>query len=219
MDTERLIRTLAENVEPIEPLGPPSVRAAWWACAAGIYLVLLIVVVPPGVDPGARLQDVRFLAEQGAALLTGITAAFAALASSVPGYRRNVVWLPIALASVWITLVGVGTLQDPQSSPVALQTDWRCMPATLIGASIPAAAIAVMLRRGVPLTPRLTAALGALAATGVGNIGICFFQPHHSPMAVLVWHCGTVVVVAGLAGIIGGQLLRWPTGRGALVSR
>jgi hypothetical protein len=219
MDTERLIRALSENVEPVERLGPPSVRAAWWACAAGMYLVLLIVVVPPRVDPGARLQDVRFLVEQGAALLTGITAAFAALASSVPGYRRNVVWLPIASASVWITLVGVGALQQAELSPVPLQADWGCVPATLIGAAIPAAAIAFMLRRGVPLTPRLTAALGALAATGVGNIGICFFQPHHSRLAVLVWHCGTVLVVAALAAMAGGQFLRWPTGRGALVSR
>jgi hypothetical protein len=76
-----------------------------------------------------------------------------------------------------------------------------------------------MLRRGVSLTPRLTAALGALAATGVGNIGICFFQPHTSRLAVLVFHCGTVLVVAALAGMTGGQFFRWPTGRRALVWR
>ena len=219
MDTDRLIRALSENVEPVEVLDPPSVRAAWWACAAGMYLVVLIVVVPPGVNPGSRLQDVRFLMEQSAALLTGVTAAFAALASSVPGSRRNVVWLPIASALIWITLVGVGVLQDVHVSRVVLQTDWRCVPATLIGATIPAAAIGLMLRRGVPLTPRVTAALAALAATGVGNIGICFFHPHSSRLAVLVWHCGTVLVVAALAGMMGGQSWRWPTGRGAPVSR
>jgi hypothetical protein len=219
MDTERLIRTLAENVEPVRPLASPWVRAAWWTCAAGIYLVLLMVVVPPRVDPAARLQDIGFLAEQGAAFLTGVTAAFAALASSVPGYRRKVVWLPITFASVWITLVGVAALQTVQSVSPPLQADWRCVPATLIGAAMPAAAIAFMLRRGVPLTPRMTAALGALAATGVGNIGICFFHPHGSSLAVLVWHCGTVLVVAALAAMVGEQFLRWPVGRGALVAR
>src|SRR3989442_14389218 len=168
MATDRLTRTLAENVEPIEPLGPPSVRAAWWACAAGIYLVLLIAVVPPGVDSSARLQDVRFLAEQGAALLTGIAAAFAALASSVPGYRRNVVWLPIAAAAVWITLVGVGALQQAESSLFALQTDWRCGAPPLLRASIPAAAVAGLLPPAVPLAPRLAPPLGAPAAARVG---------------------------------------------------
>jgi len=71
----------------------------------------------------------------------------------------------------------------------------------------------------VPLTPRLTGALAALAAAGVGSIGICFFNAHNSNLAVLVWHCGTVLVVAALAGITSGHFLRWPTKGGPLVSQ
>jgi hypothetical protein len=81
---------------------------------------------------------------------------------------------------------------------------------TLIGAALPAVTITLMLRRGLPLRPRLAAALGALAAAGVGNIGICFFHPHNSSLAVLVWHCGTVFVFAAAAAIAGGRLLRRP---------
>jgi hypothetical protein len=71
----------------------------------------------------------------------------------------------------------------------------------------------------VPLTPRLTAALGALAAAGVGNIGICFFHPHGSRLAVLVWHCGTVLLVAAMAAVAGARFVRWPMAPRALVSR
>lgn len=219
MDTDRLIRTLVDNIGPVKPLAPPSTRAAWWACAAGIYVLLLVMVMPPRMDPATRLQDVRFLLEQSAAVLTGITAAFAALASSVPGYRRDVLWLPIVSGAVWITLAGVGALQDAPSSLAALQTDWRCVPATLIGAAMPAAVLALMLRRGAPLTPGRTGALGALAAAGMGNIGICFFDPHNSNLAVLVWHCGTALVVAALAARTSGHILRWPDRSSALGSR
>jgi hypothetical protein len=70
-----------------------------------------------------------------------------------------------------------------------------------------------MLRRGAPLTPHLTAALGGLAAAGLGNLGICLFHPHTSNLVMLVWHCGTVLAVAALAGVVGGQLLHWPARR------
>jgi hypothetical protein len=213
MDTERLIRTLAGSVEPVTPLRPPFARAAWWACAAGSYIALLVLVVPPRIDPATRLHDVRFLAEQGAAFLTGVAAAFAALASGVPGYRRSVVWLPFAFAAVWMTLAAVGAMYAGRSSAALLFSDWRCLPATLIGSAAPATAIGLMLRRGVALTPRLTAALGALAAAGVGNIGICFFQPHHSNLAVLVWHCGIAFLLTAIASMMGRQFLRWPIER------
>jgi hypothetical protein len=219
MDTERLIRTLAQDIEPVTPIPPPLRRAAAWACVAGIYLLLLVVVVPPRVDPAGRLRDVGFLLEQGAAMLTGITAAFAALAYSIPGYRRSIVWLPMASAFAWVTVVGGRAAQEVPLSVAALQTDWRCVPATLIGAALPAAVLALMLRRGVPLAPRSTAALAGLAAAGVGNIGICFFHPHNSNLAILVWHVGTVLVVTAIAGVTGVKFLRWPTGRRAVASR
>jgi hypothetical protein len=76
-----------------------------------------------------------------------------------------------------------------------------------------------MLRRGVPLSPRLTAALGGLAAAGLGNLGVCLFHSHSSNLIVLVWHCGTILAVAALAGMAGGRLLRWPPRQSVLVAR
>jgi hypothetical protein len=219
MDTERLIRTLAQDVEPVTPIPPPLRRAAAWAGVAGIYLLLLVVVVPPRVDPAGRLRDVGFLLEQGAAVVTGITAAFAALAYSIPGYRRSIVWLPIASAFAWITVVGGRAVQEVPLSVAALPADWRCVPATLIGAALPAGVLALMLRRGVPLAPRSTGALAGLAAAGLGNIGICFFHPHHSNLAILVWHVGTVLVVTAIAGMTSAKLLRWPARGMTLASR
>ena len=76
----------------------------------------------------------------------------------------------------------------------------------------------VMLRRGVPVAPRISAAFGALAAAGLGNLGVCLFHPHSSSLILLFWHCGTVLVCAVLAGIAGTQLLRWPPHARALFS-
>jgi hypothetical protein len=73
-----------------------------------------------------------------------------------------------------------------------------------------AVAMALMIRRGAPLTPQLTAAPGALAAVGIGNAGICVFHPHASNLVILVWHCGTVLLITAVVGMAGAHLVRWP---------
>lgn len=213
MDTERLIRTLAEHVEPVRPLGRPWLRAIAWTAAGAAYLFVLVWVMAVRDDFGVRIHDPRFLFEQAAALLTGVTAAVAAFATVVPGYRRRIVGLPLAFAAVWVAIVALGALRDLQlaaTGEAIVQADWRCVWAIVAGAAVPAGALAMMLRRGVPLTPHMTAALGGLAAVGLGNVGVCLVESHSSNLAVLMWHCGTVLVVAALAGIAGRQLLRWP---------
>ena len=215
MDTERLIRTLAENVEPVRPLRHPWVRALAWTAGGALYVLLLVAVMSPRDDLAARMRDLGFLIEQAAALLTGVTAAIAAFATAVPGSRRNVVLVPLVSAVAWIGIVSVGAVREFQLAgpEVVLQADWGCVWTVLLGAAVPAGLMATMLRRGAPLTPYTTAALGGLAAAGIGNLGVCLFHPHSSDLVVLVWHCGTVLVVAALAGTAGGQLLRWPPRR------
>ncbi len=221
MDTDHLLRTLTDDLAPVRPLGPPWRRGIAWTACGVLSLVVLAWVMSLRDDLGARIQDPRFLIEQAAALLTGVTAAVAAFATVVPGHRRRVLWLPVAFSAVWVATVGLGVMRDLPAATHALfnQTDWRCVWAILAGAAAPASAMVVMLRRGVPLTPHVTAALGGLAAVGLGNIGACLLNPHSSSVLVLTWHCGTALVVVALAGITGRHLLRWPPRHGTLAPR
>jgi len=98
MDTERLIRTLAGQVQPVRPLRRPWRRTLAWTAIGAVYLMGLVMLVPLRNDLDARIQDPWFLLEQAAALLTGLTAAVAAFATIVPGHRRRVVAWPIAAA-------------------------------------------------------------------------------------------------------------------------
>ncbi|MBI3049971.1 MAG: DUF1109 family protein [Acidobacteria bacterium] len=216
MDTDHLIRTLADRVELVTPLPRPSRRAVAWTAAGAAYLFVLVAVVSPRDDLDARVRDPWFVLEQAAALVTGVTAALAAFASVVPGSRRGVVAWPVAAGAVWIALVAagaVGELDRGAAASLLMQADWSCVWTVLAGASVPAAMMATMLRRGVPLTPHITAALGGLAAAGLGNLGICLFHAHSSSLVLLVWHCGTVVATAALAAAAGGHILRWPARR------
>ena len=216
MDTDRLIRSLAESVEPVTPLRRPLLRTAAWMAIAVVYLAVLVTVMSPREDLGRRMQEPRFLIEQTAALFTGLTAAAAAFATVVPGYPRRVLLLPLLPLSAWVgtvTIAALGEYTTSGASVLTWQLDWACVRTILAGASVPGIAMGLMSRRGAPVTPRLSAACGALAAVGLGNLGVCLFHPHSSDLILLFWHCGTVLALTALAGLAGAQLLKWPASR------
>jgi hypothetical protein len=81
-----------------------------------------------------------------------------------------------------------------------MRSDWGCLPAAIV-LSIPCAAIMlVMLRRGAPVLPSLTLALGALASAAMVNFGLRLFHAGDVAVMVLGWHFGGMVVVTALAG-------------------
>ena len=72
-----------------------------------------------------------------------------------------------------------------------------------------------MLRRGAPLTPHRTAALGGLAAARLGNVGLRLVLPEDANVGLFVWHIGGVFLLAALAAGAGHYLLNWRSITGA----
>jgi hypothetical protein len=66
-----------------------------------------------------------------------------------------------------------------------------------------------MLRRGAPLTPRLSVPLGGLAAAGLGNLGVCVTHHAYGNVLVLVWHVSIVVALTVIVGSAGRHVLSW----------
>ena len=212
MDTEKLIERLAEGVEPVQRLSRPWRRTAVWLLVAIPYVVLVVFVVSPRTDLISMMSTWRFVVEQVAALATGITAAAAAFTTTIPGHNRKVLLLPLLPLAVWLGSLAQGCVQDwIQLGPdgLSLQPDWFCFPAIVLVGAVPAIAMAVMLRRGAPLTPHLTTALGGLAAAGLGNFGLRLFHTQDASLMILVWQVGTVFILTAIAAWAGRYLLSW----------
>ncbi|MBI2186412.1 MAG: DUF1109 family protein [Acidobacteria bacterium] len=215
MDTEQLIESLATGARPVTPLRTPWRRAAAWGAAAAAYVSALILLMPRGDGFQEQLGDPPFVVEQAVGLVTAIAAAAVALATTVPGHSPRLWLAPPVLVGTWIGAVALRAWADVHSAApgaLLLTSDWRCVAVIVIGASLPGAVLASMLRRGLPLTPRLTAGLGGLAAVSFGNLAACL-QPHASNVVVLLWHGGTVLVLASVAALLGTRLLPWPSFR------
>jgi len=212
MDTESLIRHLADTADPVSRLPSPSVRLANWLALAIPYVALVVLVMEPRGDLAAKLADAKYVIEQLAGLATGVTAGLAAFASVVPGFDRRILLLPLAPLVVWLGSLSLGCVQSwVEFGPAGLSVhpDWLCFPAIVLVGMIPAIALAFMLRRGAPLTPHLTRTLAGLAAAGLGNFGLRLFHPQDASVMVLVWQMGTVFALTALAGWAGRLLLDW----------
>ena len=154
----------------------------------------------------------RLVLEMAAILATAMTAAIAAFSSVVPGRDRRFLLLPLIPLGVWLATLGHGCLQEWQalgSAGLQVRADWDCAIPALILSVLPAGAMLLMLRRGAPLTPAVSLALGALAAAAMANFGLRIFHAGDASIQILVWHVGGAVTVAMIAGALGNRVLNW----------
>lgn len=212
-DTEALIARLAQEARPQRPLPHPARRALGWTLVALVFGAAMVWAIGPRPDLAERLADGRFLLEQGAALVTGIAAAIAALSLTIPGASPLLRLAPVIPAALWLGTLSAGCLRDWWQWGVdglRITPDPACFGYIALIGSLPAVFLYMMLRRGVPLAPRLTIGLAALAAAGLGNFALRFFHMQDAALMVLVWQVGSVALLALLAGMGGHRLLRWP---------
>lgn len=213
MNTDDLIRRLADTATPVRPLRPPWMRALLWLALAGSYIAAVVWLHPyaPPFRP-ATIMTTQLMIEWSAALVTGVMAALAAFCSTVPGYDRRILWLPAMPAAVWVATLGVGCINDWLQfgwRGLALRSDWACLPPAIVIGSVPLVLILVMLRHGAPLRPRISVALAALAVAGLGNAGLRLFHPGDASIMILVWHVGVAFALTLLAGLLGNAVLSW----------
>jgi hypothetical protein len=210
MNTDELIERMAHQLTPVAPLPPPGKRAAAWSLGAGLYLGVLVVAMAL-VNGTAGVGGTAFWFSQAAAVAAGVLATAAAFASVVPGAATRVRAWAVAAAVVWLatTLVAAPRAQLDWSTVGAASHEWVCVGFIVIGGAPLAAALVWMLRRGAPLSPKMTAALAALAVAMLANIGACVALPHANGAVTFVWHGGVVLAAVVLAAVSGRLVFSW----------
>jgi hypothetical protein len=218
METVDLIQRLATSVRPVRPLPPPWLRATHWLAIALPAMAVVVMLMSPRDDLLAKFSEARFLIEQAAAVATAVTAAIAAFCLVVPGHSRKFALLPVFPLAIWLGSLGYGCLRswfEVGADAWRIYPDWVCFPSIAMVGAVPALTMAVMLRRGAPMAPRMTVALGALAAAAIGNFGLRLFHYQDAGLMVLIWQFGSVALLSALAGWSGSAILRWPHARTA----
>ena len=211
MNTDDLIARLGREATPVRRLPSVNTRTAVWGVAAAIYLVVAIAFQ---LDAGAARRVALtplYLIEQSAGILLAIAAARAALLSTIPGHPGGLWRVPLVLAATWLALLlfDAAATGATFAAAVRARREWSCITSIAVGGAVLGAPLVVMLRRGAPLTPRLAAFWGGVAALSIANVESCLTHPHGSSLTVLLWHGAALLLLAGACGVTGRRWFAW----------
>jgi hypothetical protein len=212
MNTEDLIQRLGDNLQPVRPLAPPWRRAAVWLACAAAYLggvVLLAWARGRSLD-GAGAN----VAQQVALIATAMFASVAAFASVVPASDKRVLGIPLVTGLLVMATLLWGCVVDLRvhgTLGIGRETDWPCVVSISFGGLLLWTLGVAMLRRGAPMTPRVSSVLAGVAAFSVANIEACLSREHTYTMTVLLWHGMTTALLVTTLAYVGRSLLRWKT--------
>lgn len=211
MNTEQLIHDLSSGLAPVKRLPSPGRRLATWLAVSVPVLAAITWFFGFRPDLAQCLADNRFVIQNLAALLTGLTAAWAALASSVPGFKSRQMMVPLVPALLWLASAGEGCWAEWRAngwSNLDSVVHQKCLPEIVGSGLVPALALMVLLRRGLSLTPGLTAALAALAAAATGSAALSLFHEGDTAWVTLTWHVGSATGLSAVASLAGPWLFK-----------
>lgn len=146
------------------------------------------------------------------AVITAISAAWAAFTLGVPGRRAAWAWLPLPGALLWIGASGLGCLRSlwriaPGTTISTLHQSTDCV-VFIISFSVPLSALLIlMLRRACPLRPVLTAVLIGLASAAASASLLEICHAYDAAATDLLTHAAAVAIVVGINAAMGGRLL------------
>jgi len=216
MKTEDLIERLGNHLVPVRPLAPPWTRAAAWFACGGAYLgaVVLLTWVRGRSLETSGASSGAYLVQQAALVVTAVSAAGAAFASVIPAGSRRPFGAALAASAVVIATLAWGCVADIRvqgTLGAGRETDWPCVVSIALGGATFWGLAVAMLRRGAPLTPRLSSVLAGVAALSIANLEACLSRPHAFNVTILLWHGVTTALILAAMAPVGDRVLAWKT--------
>jgi hypothetical protein len=219
MRSKDLIKALAADAMPVRRLASPMLRLTLWVAASAAYTAIIVGMMGLRPDLPARLTDARFVVEVGATFMTSVLAAAAAFCAGCPGRPIWERFAPVPAMALWFVSLGEGcwqSLEQAGAQGLQFRLDFVCFPSIVLVSIVPAALILIMIRRGAPIAPVTTTALGTLAAAALGATALRLFHAQDASLMILVWQFGAVALLAGFGALIGRHVLPWPEARVAV---
>jgi hypothetical protein len=210
---DRLILDLAADLRPVRRLPPPPFRALiWLAVLAALALGLGAFANLDAVWQRISAAPDLWLAVIGSTM-TAVLAAIAAFELSLPDAPRAWAVLPLPAALLWVGASGFGCLRGfiaPQSHVAVMSEAGDCLMFIVFLSVALSALLFAMLRRGYPLYPGLTAAIGGLAVAAAAATLLNFFHPYDAAATDLLVHAVAVTLVIAANRVLSGRIFPVP---------
>lgn len=201
-DLDSLIGELAGDAKPVTRLRPPVVRAILWLIVALAAIAGLVSIYGLRPDLMETMREPGEMMSFGAAVATGIAATFAAFFLAVPGYSSRWSLLPLPVAVLWASGLGIGCYADwvrfgPEG--ISLGESYDCFQAIVLTSLALGVPLAFLLRHARMVRPVMTAAMGGLALSSLAAAALELFHRTDARIMDVVWHVAAVTLVVALS--------------------
>lgn len=201
---ENLIDTLAQDLQPVTPLGTPSRRALGWLAVVTLVALPATYFFGDVTHLASRYsgREPMILFEILAMSATAILATVAAFIASVPGRCPRWRLAPVAPFMVWLLLSGAGCVDDlanPSTGGWALSL--HCLGFILATSTALALPLIWALSRARPIDALPVALLGGLASAAISALLLQFFHPFAVTILDLAVHVAAIGLVVGIAAL------------------
>jgi len=202
LDTDDLIARLALDARPVRRLAPPALRATVWLL--GALAAMAAIIAYHGLRPGLA----EALAEPGgwlsilAAGATGVAATYAAFHLAIPGTSRGWALLPLPVALLWASGLGLGCYAEwLRQGPAGLEFGeaFDCFLAIVLISLLVGLPMLAMLRHGRLIRPVQTAAMGGLAVASLASAALELFHEGDARIMDVIWHVAAVMLIVALS--------------------
>lgn len=210
--TDKLIKTLAADLQPVKVVPRLSILTAGWLLPMFVLAAGSLWLLGP-YRPGAWMQLLnhpQFLLESALGLVAIVALAVAAMGASIPGIRSIATWSLVAIAAIgaWYLMHAYGFVHPALTPSTLGERDTCFLEVSLVG--VPLLMIgAWRVRRQWPIAPVRNGALVGLAAGAIPAFLMqfaCMYEPAH----IFEFH-----LLPGFAlAPIGALLVYRQTGRG-----
>jgi hypothetical protein len=197
----RIQRELTRSLEPVVPLPPARISAAWFLLVFTALAVALILWI--GISGVGRMSFSQ-LAGMSAVLIAGAGWSSIQLARQLaPGSMRRISTAPAIALFALAVLAGTALLFPWRETGDSVGLSWQCLPAGLAIAIPSGVLFWLLLRRGVALSETAKgASVGAISGL-LGVTVLQFWCIHQQAFHLLMWHWSVLVITTGGGALLG----------------
>jgi hypothetical protein len=208
---QHLIDRLAGELKPVRRLASPWRRVVLWFAAVGWVIGLFALFTDFARMMHAMMATPDMWLGFAGALGTTVSAAVAALMTSVPGRSARWALAPLPPLAVWLGASMAGCMRTtpaPFTQPESMLHPMLCFYVIVLLAAPLSALLMWQIMRGCPLRPGLSASLAGLAGAGAAATVLSMVHPFDANFLDLGFHALAVVIVVIGVRALGARAVR-----------
>ncbi len=209
VNTEKLIASLASDLEEVRCASHPLKKAMPWFVFAVFYVAFVVAVFGMRADFLDQIRNPTYVFEMLLVVLMSMSASLCSLWLCVPDMRGQkwMLAVPLSLFSVLVTWIVVRLTLSLDHMPEIV---WhKCITEAIIFGLVPAVTLVLLASRGKTTQPKMMSFMNIIAIGGLGYIGLRLTCVSEDIGHILSFHFAPYIFIGALIALAGVKIFRW----------